>query len=193
METSNFNIEELGISVCNIEYVFHELTKEKCDIINIESHFPHAKVQLLQLYDLRPDYRKKIYDLIMYSIDEVKETIQNSELNSKKEREQTLNNFKAIIDRTFKEDSKDISINDVERVKLEINMPNNVIYDLIKQLKQLTFDDKNIVLSQSYDVIAEFFIQNVKGFEKSNAKNLAQEMAREQTIKKGKLEVKKVY
>jgi len=189
MKNLNFNIEDLGVSVSNTYSVIYGLIDKNLDILdikNIELTIPHAKIELSSIYDYYTDYREKVYSLLSYQIKEVQTEIEASDFDLKEERIKTLSVFHNIINGIF---GKPIVY---ESIKLELNLPKNVIYDLIKQLKNLTFDGKTPILTQSNQIIAEFLINYIEGFEKSNIETVSKEISREQSLKKGKLEINKI-
>ena len=187
MRKTNFNIEELGLPTSNIYYIIFGLIEEKVNIKNIELTIPHAKAQLSHIYDTNPDLRENVYNLLEYQIKEIKNEINKKDFDLKENREEILCTFHNIINEIFKK-----PIVNYRGIKLQLNLPKNVIYDFIKQLKIITFNGKTPILTQQNEILAEFLINHIEGFENSSIKNISKEISRQQALSKGKLEVKKI-
>lgn len=152
---------------------------------HIKSFISSAKNMLWRIYDIHPNRREEVYNWLEYQIKEIKRILESNEIEYKGERLELLNGFSNIINEIFKKPIQEVPI-----LKLKINAPANVIYDLIKQLKPICIEDKNPFLPQSNKQIAEFLINYVEGFENLSITTVSTEIGREHNIKKSSIKVK---
>lgn len=191
MKTDKFDFElEGGLS--NTFSVFEQIiftNKEKSKVLlalhDIQNIIPHAKAGLEKVFDFQINNREEIYNRLEFCIKETNRIINENDLSYKDERLSILNIFSNIIKEVFKKPIQEAPI-----LKLKINAPANVIYDLIKQLKTISIEDSKPFLSQNNRQLAEFLVNYVEGFEKLSISTVSTEIGREQTIKKTSIKVK---
>lgn len=191
MNTDKFDFElEGGLS--NTFSVFEQIiftSKEESKVLlvlhDIQNIIPHAKAGLEKVFDFQINNREEIYNRLEFCINETNRIINENDLSYKDERLSILNIFSNIIKEVFKKPIQEAPI-----LKLKINAPANVIYDLIKQLKTISIEDSKPFLSQNNRQLAEFLVNYVEGFEKLSISTVSTEIGREQTIKKTSIKVK---
>jgi hypothetical protein len=151
----------------------------KRDLVNVSLNMRHLKGQF---NNFRADYPNELElsrDLAILLLEEVEKariTIETIEDNEK--RIEILGNIETNIKNVFLD-----VIQPVPTFKLRLNADKIVIYDLIRQLKHINIQSNLPFLSQSYEELANFFIQHVEGFENIKVKTLAKELGRENIIK----------
>jgi len=186
MKEENFNIENLGLAIGNIFSVFDGIEEKQIKISEIEYTMKHAKVELFQIYDMRSNFRDEVYNCLKSYANLIRDKVESSDFVFQKERLDLLDIFENIINSVFGRDSQ----TDVKK-KLVLNIPKSVIYDLFKQLKNMTFKEGEIILTQTNEALAEFLINNVEGFEGKNKVTIEKEISRTQALKKGRLVITK--
>jgi hypothetical protein len=166
-------------------FLANENRKVRLAIIDIENILPNAKVELENFYLLREDLRNDGYKYLMNRIYEIEKILSENILTNIESRKQYLSILKNLIEDIFLKVTEVVSI-----IKLKIEAPKNVVYDLFRQLKVNTIKDKTKILSQSYDDLALFLHSYVEGFENISIKTIAKELSREQSISKARIEIR---
>lgn len=193
MNTDKFDFElEGGLS--NTFSVFEQIiftSKEESKVLlvlhDIQNIIPHAKAGLEKVFDFQINNREEIYNRLEFHIKETNRIINENDLSFKDERLSILNIFSNIIKGIFRKPIQDNPI-----LKLKINAPHNVIYDLFGQLQEIVIVEQKAFLPQTNDVLAEFIKKYVEGFENTSIKTIAKEISRKQEIQKTSLLVKKI-
>ena len=181
--------EEIQIRLTNIPTSFNNilLTGDDGSVMSkLEAAIRNKhlfKSELEYLHSKFPEFEKPLFDYLSLETRNIREQIKGKPLE--KERIKCVNALEKIIEDLF---NKPIA---KDGVKLKINAPNNVVYDLLRQLKNISFDGKTNILAQSNEVLAQFLKLHIEGFENTSEQTIAKELAREQVIKKGKLIVSK--
>ncbi|MFJ1474635.1 hypothetical protein ACILE9_10285 [Capnocytophaga cynodegmi] len=181
----DFRLEHLDLEISNIFSIFDLLLEEKFSKKDFESILHHAKVQLSNIYDLRPQDREDVYEQLLLCRKNIEEIFRREELSLITQRRESLLVLNNVIDEIFK---KTVTFG----TKLKINASQAVIIDLIRQLKNICIKEKEPFLPQTNAEIAEFLFYHIEGFEKSSITTITTELGRSKEIKKTKIKVQKM-
>lgn len=123
--------------------------------------------------------RKEAAKQLISVVENTRQKLTNEDYEDKERRLSYLDSIEAIIYKVFAE-----VLHERPVMKLRINAPKNVVYNLIQQLKTQTIEGTTPFLSQSYDELAEFLILYVEGFESDTTKQVSKELSRKTAVKK---------
>jgi len=123
--------------------------------------------------------RKEAANQLIAVVENTRQKLTNEDYEDKERRLSYLESIEAIIYKVFAEVLQQRPV-----LKLRLNAPKNVVYNLFQQLKAETIQGTTPFLSQSYDELAEFLIQYVEGFEKDTVKQVSKELSRKTAVKK---------
>ena len=182
--------EELENALRNIPTAFYVLSymdenenNVRLKLRELEDNFHLIENDIKKVYQKHSKHRELFFNYLSKNVSKINIQLNNKILSFEEERRDVLNNLLDIIHTVF---NKPI----VTTIKLKINANNNVIYDLIKQLKSTVIQEKTPILTQSYDEIAEFLKLYISNFENTDIVTISKELARVQTVKKGRLIIK---
>lgn len=183
MNNIDFTQENYFNNINTILNSLHSGESELITIEDIENIIPHAEAGLKNFHRLKPKLRKKGNQYLKNRIEEIRKLIDKKEITYFAERL----NWLTIIEELVSDIFLDIKIELQPNIKLRINAPNNVIYDLIRQLKTKCVEGNKPIFPQSYKHIAYFLKTYIENFKDSNIESIENQLEREQLISKEKI------
>lgn len=171
----------------NLHSIFNMLKgRANIDEQDIANLLPLAITGLTQFINVNPFLRKEAYEKLKKDVSEIKDFLRNCTLPDINERMVWANSIEENAKNVFGYGKETQQSN----LKLIVNAPANVVYDLFRQLKNVCIDGSNPVLSQPYRAIAVFIKENIEGFDNISIESMEKQLTREQVISKSRLEVK---
>ncbi len=158
-------LENVNLSILDVG---PEIEKFKDEFINDLETQKDAVEQLIQL------------------IDDSREMVDSITLEQNEKRHELLDHLESILHHRFSE-----ALSSTPIFKLRLNADKTVVCYLFQQLKNITVDGENKVLSQTNRELAKFLIRYVEGYENLQVQDLTNRFSRK-APKKRRIEVKAV-
>ena len=158
-------------------------SKDNMDsVVNLKLQRDQVRRELCRFLDEHTSLTEEAYQYLDKMVQERKTVIDSSQIKQKDERLALLESVHTIATNVLQPEKAN-TFN-----KLTLNAPKNVIYDLVRQLKNIYLKDGRL-LPQSNEELAKFIVANIDGFENVSVSTVSRELGREQDVRKDKLKV----